>query len=62
MVIRVSKTRNPFSANGQNSSGDALLYSTYISYMHSIKNTTHRQMHTDRRRKLKRDKHRKPPL
>jgi hypothetical protein len=52
MVTRVSKARGPLSANGQESSGDALLCAS----AHDVNNTMHRQAHTDRRRQFERDK------
>ena len=53
MVTRVSKTRNPLSANGQDSSGDVLLCIHAYGWSHSTNNIihstqadTHRQMTT----------------
>ena len=42
MVTGVSKTRNPLSANGQDSSGDALLYIHAQYKQHNTQADTHR--------------------
>jgi hypothetical protein len=43
IVTRVSKTRNPLSANGQDSSGTALLYMHAQHKQHNAQADTHRQ-------------------